>query len=228
MDTKNDGAGTGTGASADGNSGSTGSTGSSGAGGQQSGGDAGSNGYPADTPIAEMTPAEQAAYWKAQSRKHESRVKALGTPEEIRAWKDASAELDKLRKANMGDQERAVAEAREQAAADTARKFAGQLVAAEFRAATAGRVQAEELTDVLDSLDLTKFLTEDGSVNVEKVNQLAARITGEGDGGARRGAPAAFPYIGQGRRPTSSPNGLAAGQAAFEARKGRSGGMPSF
>lgn len=228
MPTENDDATTDTGNGGDGNTAQ--STGRETAGqSTQNGGDGGSStGYPANTPVVEMTAAEQAAYWKAQSRKHESRVKALGTPDEIKAWKDAAVELDKVRRANMNDTERAVAEAREQATADAARAWAVKLVAAEFRAATAGRVEAAELADVLDTLDLSKFLADDGTVNVDKVNQLAARITGtSGDDAVKTAATAAFPYIGQGKRANTRTGGLAAGQAAFEARKGRNG-MPSI
>lgn len=32
--------------------------------------------YPPDTPVSEMTPAQQAAYWKRQNRKQEHRLKA--------------------------------------------------------------------------------------------------------------------------------------------------------
>lgn len=184
----------------------------------------GGTGYPANTPVVEMTAPQQAAYWKAQSRKHESRVKALGTPEEIKAWREASSELEKLRRASMGETERAVAEAREHAAAEAGKAWAVRLVAAEFRAATAGRVEPSDLSGVLDTLDLSKFLDDDGSVNIEKVTQLASRITGS----ANTGGSTAFPFIGQGTRHTSRASGLAAGQAAFEARKGRIGGMPSF
>lgn len=221
MGNDNDGGtGTDTGTGNDGNTGSTSQQGST---------DGTPTGYPADTPVAEMTAPQQAAYWKAQSRKHESRVKALGTPDEIKAWRAASSELEKLRKASMGEQERAVAEAREQAAAEAGKAWAARLVAAEFRAATAGRVDAAELADVLDTLDLSKFLADDGGVNVEKVTQLASRITGNAGGGeAEQGAASGFPYIGQGRRPNTRTGGLAAGAAAFEARKGRTGGMPSL
>ena len=41
----------------------------------------------------------------------------------------------------------------------------------------------------LDTLDLTKFLADDGSVNLNKVNQLASRIAGNGDGGRGACAP---------------------------------------
>lgn len=35
------------------------------------------DGYPADTPVSQMTVEQQVAYWRTQSRKHEDREKAL-------------------------------------------------------------------------------------------------------------------------------------------------------
>jgi hypothetical protein len=179
------------------------------------------DGYPKDTPVAEMSVAQQAAYWKAMSRKHESRAKQLGTPDEIKKLRDDAAELDKLRHASMGEQEKAVAEARKAASDETARSYALRLVAAEFRAATAGRLEREELAHTLEPLDLSKFLNDSGEVDVDKVSAYAQRIAPTEAIGGTTTSRQRFPDLGQGRRaPTAAPS-VASGRAAYAARKGQ-------
>ncbi len=81
-----------------GNSTDSTSTGSSGSAGNA---DTSEPAYPANTPVAEMNDAQAAAYWKAQSRKHEQRVKALGSADEIKELRAAKRDLDHLRKSTM-------------------------------------------------------------------------------------------------------------------------------
>ncbi len=70
-------------------------------------GDAGSDkGFPDNTPVAEMTPPQQVAYWKHQSRKWEGQAKQGPTPAEIQAWKDKAAAHDAAEQANMSELER--------------------------------------------------------------------------------------------------------------------------
>lgn len=57
-----------------------------------------------------------------------------------KAAKDAQAELDELRKAQMSDQEKAVEEARREGATETETKFQKRLFAAEAKVAAAGKV----------------------------------------------------------------------------------------
>jgi hypothetical protein len=181
-----------------------------------------SAGYPANTPVAEMSTAQQAAYWKAQSRKHEQRVKSLGTPDEIKKLRDDAAELDKLRQASMGEQERAVSAARTEAASETAREWAKRLVRSELRAATAGRIEPNDLDELLAPMDLGWFLDENSNVDDAKVRTIAAKFATNGTGAAgNTGNGTRFPDLGQGKRETSARPGVAAGAAAYAARKGR-------
>jgi hypothetical protein len=179
-----------------------------------------SAGYPANTPVAEMNAAQQAAYWKAQSRKHEQRVKSLGTPEEIRKLKADAAELEKLRQASMGEQERAVSEARAQAVQETAKEWAQRVVRSELRAATAGRVNPEDFDDLVAPMNLDWFLDADRNVDEAKIRTIAAKLAST-NGAGSTGPTARFPDLGQGVRETSARPGVAAGAAAYAARKGR-------
>lgn len=124
---------------------------------------------PADTdtpePSTEPTPAEQpksdtddeAAKWKAMARKHESEAKKL------------AKQIAEVQAAQMSDQEKAISEA-EQRGALSARQSLGQkLAAAELKAAG---VPAE----MLDDLNLARYVTDDGDVDDEQVSALAAKF----------------------------------------------------
>ena len=120
--------------------------------------------FPANTPVAEMTDAQAAAYWKEQSRKHEGRAK------------DNHAELEKLRRGQLSDQEQAVANARDEGRSEALREASLTIVAAKLEAAGVG------VDDIAD-LDLSKFLTPDGEVDAAKVSATGERF-------AKRSRPA--------------------------------------
>lgn len=168
-------------------------------------------GFPAGTPLEQMTPDQQIAYWKHYSRQHEATAKA-------RADYDVQAEkarkFDEMQAANATEQEKAVQAAAAQARADALKETTPRLVTAEFRAATAGRLTPEQLTAALEPLDMSKFLDATGNVDVTKVATHAALLS-------PAGAPTspAFPDLGQGQRPGTAAPSVAAGRAMFEAQK---------
>jgi hypothetical protein len=125
--------------------------------------------------------------WKAQARKHEERAKANAS---------AAKELDKVRQDAMSDQEKAVEIARQQARAEALQEVGGKLVQHAIRAAVAGRgVDADAL---LEGLDPTRFVNEDGDPDLDAITAWVERIAPkpETNGftavdlgqGARRGA----------------------------------------
>jgi hypothetical protein len=155
-------------------------------------------GYPLATPVSDMSAAQQAAYWKAQSRKHEERAKERGDYDDVKTKAD---QYDALLKSTQTDQERAVEtakkEAEEQARADERAKNLPRLVDAEIRIAAAGRIDAERLKAAIEPLDRSKFLTDKGEIDEEKVTSFVATLapsSDEGKGGKT------FPNLGQGRR----------------------------
>lgn len=177
-------------------------------------------GFPEGTPIADMTVEQREAYWKHQARKHEQAWKDKAgdlTPEKIEQLRTAEAELERLRREQMGDHERAIAEAREQAAVEARdaarREIGGELVAARIEAAAAGRLNAEQLEALVDSIDRTKYLTDDGKVDADKVKALVDRLAPEAPPSSR------FPDLGQGRREQKPASSVAAGRELFEARR---------
>jgi hypothetical protein len=135
--------------------------------------------------------AAEAEKWKNLARKHEERAKANQT---------AAKELESLRQSQMTEQERAVAEAKALSRTETLREIGSHLVTAEFRAQAAGRLTPEQVAELVEDLDMTKYLTETGEVDAErvakKVDALAPKPT-------EPTAPT-WPDLGQGARDTST------------------------
>lgn len=205
-----DGGGSGgSGGDGGGDGGGSGSGGDGGAG--DDGGSADARGFPADTPVAEMTDAQQAAYWKHHARKHEQRARERGDYDAIKA------ERDDLRQRSMTETERAVEEAKEVGRAEGRRESGSKMVETHIQAAvTAGRMSQEQAEALLDGLDRTKYLTTDGDVDTDKVQTLLDRIApakGNGAGG--------HPDLGQGRRAGGGkPSGKDAGREEARRRFG--------
>lgn len=130
-----------------------------------------SKGFPDGTPVADMKPEEQVAYWKHQARKHEDRSKAFDglTPEAVADLRSKAERHDALERELMSDKDKAVLEAQESAKAETLKAVTPKLVAAEFKAAAAGRIEADRLKEIIEPLDLSKFLTSKGEVDEAKV-----------------------------------------------------------
>lgn len=166
--------------------------------------------FPANTPVADMTAEQQVAYWKHQSRKHEDRVKAMSDYESVKA------ERDDLKAKHQTADEKALEDATT-AAADAARaeersRHLSRLFAAEFRAAVGGRIPADRVATLVAPLNPTHFLTPDGEVDTDKVQQYV-------DGLAPVGKT--WPDMGQGNRgPASKADPREAGKAAAERRFG--------
>ena len=176
-------------------------------------------GFPAGTPLAEMTAEQQAAYWKRQSRKHEQQVKALGiTPDQLSALRERASQLDALEAASRTDHENALLTAREEAdkaaRADEQAKILPRLVAAEFRAVAAGRLDSTRIAQVLEPLDMGKFLTDSGEVDAAKVAAYVDGIAPAPQGGR-------IPDMGQGRRPTSAHPSVSSGAARYAEKHGK-------
>ena len=110
------------------------------------------------------------------------------------AAKTAQQELDRIKASQMSDTERAIEEAKKAARQETAADFGKRLAGAEFRAAA--REKGVDVKDVLDWVDLNKFVDDKGEVDSKAVEQAVGRFaaikqpnTGNFDGGARANAP---------------------------------------
>lgn len=96
-------------------------------------------------------------------------------------YDEVKAELDKVRQANQTEAEKAVEAAKVEARAEAIREAAPRLVAAEFRAALAGRRTADEVAELIEDLDLSKYLTEAGEVDAERVTKKADLLAPPGE-----------------------------------------------
>lgn len=145
--------------------------------------------------------------WKALARQNEQRAKANST---------AASELDKLRKAAMSDQEKAVAEAEQRGRSAAAQEYGRQLAQARFEAAAAAK--GVDLGEAADLIDVSRFLGEDGSVDdaaiKSAVSKLAkvtpAKATGPArSGGEFGGAPGGAGQITEDQLAAMSPADVA-------------------
>lgn len=150
---------------------------------------------------APPTDTGEATDWKAEAE----RFKHLAARHEgqAKANSKAKTELDALRKQAMTDQERAVAEAVEAATAaaqtDAAQRYGSLLVAAEVRAAAAGRLEANAIDTLVTQLNVAGFLDEAGDVDRAAIAAFVDGLAPAVEVDPRQ-APATFPDLGQGAR----------------------------
>lgn len=175
-------------------------------------------GFPANTPVSEMTTEQQKEYFKHQSRKSQDLLAKLPTVEEAKRLREAEQELEQLKRQQMSDQERQIAEARDQAKKDVAAEMGDRLAAAEFRAAARGRIPA--LDALLEDLNLAKFLGEDGSPDLEAIQKrVDALVPAAPEGGQN---PNPNPDLEQGAgKPPGSGASVAAGADLYDQYKKR-------
>ena len=143
--------------------------------GQASGGGAGSgsgsdkdHGFPKDTPLAEMSVEQREAYWKFHARQHEGVAKSRAD------YDQQKADAEKWRKHqedNKAPDQKVVDQAAEKARLDERTKLAPRLVAAEFKALSAGDIPKELLDGFLEDVDYTKYLDANGDIDTAKVQK---------------------------------------------------------
>ena len=175
-------------------------------------------GFPANTPVAEMTLEQQVAYHKHQSRKHEERSKTWQTiaggktPEQVKADLEAA---ETLRKEQMTDAQRQVEEAKNQTRAATVMEVGASAARAALEFALGHDPEKNDKSSLIDTLDLSKLLTENGQVDTAKVRALVATIAPSATGQGQQ-----HDY-GAGYRGGSSSTGVAAGRSRYQERHGK-------
>lgn len=139
-------------------------------------------GFPPQTKIADMTPEQQAAYWKFQSRKHEGNVTnlrqeldkrpAAPKPTEPPAAPKTDAPLD-------------AAELRKQILAEIKKEQAPELVRSQFEGLIGDRLPEATRDAILEDLNLNNFVKEDGSLDKERIKAKADLIAPAVEGNVR-------------------------------------------
>jgi len=185
-------------------------------------GTVGADGYPENTPVAEMTVEQAAAYYRKQGRKHEDeekRAKAelAKTAAELAA---VQAKLAEFEQANMTDQQKAVAEAEQRGRQAALAEAASSMVETFFRANLITRLPGDENADrinqIIAGVHRQAFLGDDGvSVDAAKVSAYINAVVPAPSPAAP--APPVKPDMGQGGSNAPASGGLAAG--AERARK---------
>ncbi|MGV9540920.1 hypothetical protein ACWDSF_06305 [Nocardia beijingensis] len=139
--------------------------------------------YPAETPLAEMAPEQQAAYWKFHARKREDAVRAFGgkTPQQIA---ELETQLNALKAERMSAEEKAIADAVSQAQEAT-RAEVEQEWQSKYRTARLQAVAGTVLTDkdqlksFMSIVDTSKFVGEDGDIDDDAVMGHLTAIYGQ-------------------------------------------------
>lgn len=222
-----DGAGgDGSGGSGSGDGGQGGSGDGSGSGGGSDSGQGGSNGggsgdlgFPADTPVSEMTPEQKAAFdrhKREQNKAERARWKAVTgdrTPDQLKNDLD---ELANLRKEKLTPSERQLQDARDQATAETRAAMRAETATTIYETAleTLGVPEAD-IPDLVRGFNAAGFITDDG-VDRAAITNFAKKIAPAGTADQRRRDFGAGP-----RGDSSQGTGVSAGRARYEERHGK-------
>lgn len=140
---------------------------------------------PVDQPLGE-------AGMRALEREREAAAEARREAAAVKA------ELEALRTAQMSDQEKALAAAKAEGAAEVSAKFANQVLLSEIRVAAAGKLA--DPTDAVRLLDLSKFkVADDGTVDTTAISSAIDELV------------ASKPYLGASKAPSVTPADLGQG-----------------
>lgn len=130
---------------------------------------------PPATPPAPPATGGDGTDWKAEARKWEDRAKANKT---------AVDELATLKAANMSEQEKAVTEAETRGRTAAAATYGQKLASAEFRAACAAA--HIDLGEAAEYIDVSRFVADDGEVNVTAIKSAVTKFSKLATKGAGR------------------------------------------
>lgn len=127
-----------------------------------------------------------------------------------RTWetraKEHQKELDKLKRAGLPDDEKALAERDDRVRHEERSKLAPTLGRAAFATAAAGKVASVE--DALDLIDPARFVREDGTVDDEKVQAAVAKFAKLGGKSEDDGTGGKAPAVERGPRNGAKPTQL--------------------
>jgi hypothetical protein len=112
--------------------------------------------------------------------------------------KSKAEQYDVLARESLTDREREIEEARLEAYHEAMAQAVPLAVRAEFRSAAKGVLTPEQLESLLEDLDLTRYATDEGQPNEDKITKkIATFAPAKGQGGGTTG-------FGQGQRQHSS------------------------
>lgn len=167
-------------------------------------------GFPADTPVKDMTPEQQVAFHQAKARKLEDRLKAFGgkTPEEITQMQ---ADLDAAHTASQTAEEKAIQDAKQEGRSEVLGILANERVTTAIERALQGR-DVDPAT--LLTLDRSQFIDGD-KADMAKITAWVNENTKE------KAKPTANLSRFQGQHEQIETTGRATGEAEAERRFGK-------
>lgn len=125
-------------------------------------------GFPANTPVDQMTPAQQAAYWKDQSKKQQKIAEGRS---DYDAMKAAADELAQRKADEATEQEKAIEAARQAGENIGAERYLRDAVIGRFQALT-GRTD-EEVATTFAHVDPKSFTDDKGDIVADKLKAFA-------------------------------------------------------
>jgi len=168
-------------------------------------------GFPAETKIVDMTPEQQAAYWKFQSRKHEGNATNLKAEvDALKAPKPTPTPVVKDESSNDNapiDKEAL----RKELLLELKRDQAPELVKAQFEAIIGERLPEDTRNSILEDLNLANFVKEDGTLDKERIKAKAELLAG------KEAAPVRQTRTHQGPRKADATATVSSGRDLFEA-----------
>lgn len=123
-------------------------------------------GEPDEPNTTDQAPARDEVDWKALARKWEERAKAN---------RKAAEELERLKRQQMTETEKAVAEAERRARTEAAREYGARLARAEFRALAAAKGLNID-SDIFDLVDTSRFVDDDGEIDEAAIKAAVAKL----------------------------------------------------
>lgn len=184
--------------------------------------DAPASDAPEGAPVTAGTPIEVTASWEESEGKGGKEAVLADLTSERKARREAekqakaaTAELQKLQEANMNEVDRALSAAKAEGRTEALREAGTRMVDAEVRAAAAGRnVDTDAL---LEGLDRTKFLGDDGDPNRDAITAFVNRIAPSPQ---ERGDGFKTPDLAQGVRGNDIPLGSNSLEESLRAKLG--------
>ena len=135
-------------------------------------------GFPANTPVRDMTAEQQAAYWKDKSRKHEKNRKPDDYDDKLARLAELEAQVqaaeDAKKSPDEKELEQKLAAAKAAAKEEALGSILPRLVRAEF-ARKLPDLDDAALDELLEDISPSAYV-KDGDVDVERVERMAKRL----------------------------------------------------
>lgn len=167
--------------------------------------------FPANTPVKDMTPEQQAAFHENKARRLEDKLKGFGgfTPEQVTALQ---TELAEARAASQTAEERAIEDAKEAGRSEVRSVLATERVTVALERATQGRIIDPAAAFALDKLQF---------INGDKANTDAIQAWVEANTTEPAEGPKPFPNLFQGQREQIKTTDRATGESEAAKRFGK-------